>query len=170
MPRKYPKAEIGQVFGKWTVVGEGGKNKSGNRMLLCRCECGREKRVRESHLKSGASTQCDRCGVRKLSKGARAWATKRTTDAAGYTSSVTEAARTFGVSVTTANRRARKGQDPFSCRQLPSIKINGQLLTLNGAARTLGINHNTVRTRLRRGWTLPQALGIEPPPPRRRRK
>lgn len=48
---------IGQRFGRWTVI-EPAENKNGLTMWLCRCDCGTEKTVRTSHLKSGRSKSC----------------------------------------------------------------------------------------------------------------
>lgn len=49
----------GQRFGRWTVIKLAGRNpKSGEPMWLCKCDCGTEKVVRSSSLKSGASRSC----------------------------------------------------------------------------------------------------------------
>lgn len=44
------------------------------------------------------------------------------------------------------------------------VTVNGEtLLRIEWSERT-GINHSTIRARLRKGWTPEQAVGIEPPP------
>lgn len=51
----------GQKFGYWEVVSrDDEKSKHGHRMYLCRCVCGKEKKLRGSMLTSGASISC-RC-------------------------------------------------------------------------------------------------------------
>ena len=61
----------GRRFGRWTVLKLLGRHR-GNTLWLCRCECGREKPVSTANLRSGASTQCNRCVLEKM------WAAKRT--------------------------------------------------------------------------------------------
>jgi hypothetical protein len=59
----------GRRFGKWTVFAPGGLKEyvapSGRKyrftVWLCRCECGRELRMRSSNLIRRLSTQCHRC-------------------------------------------------------------------------------------------------------------
>jgi hypothetical protein len=48
--------EPGAVFGKWTVIGKNPHSRHGK--VLCRCACGREKKVFVSNLLSGLSTSC----------------------------------------------------------------------------------------------------------------
>jgi len=48
---------IGQVFGKLTVISLDHK-KDNRRFLLCKCECGNTKVVREDKLKSGHIKSC----------------------------------------------------------------------------------------------------------------
>lgn len=48
-------------FGKWTVKGRRGKDKIGNSLWECECDCGHVGIVRASALKSGKSTQCKEC-------------------------------------------------------------------------------------------------------------
>lgn len=44
----------------WTIVSELPSDR-GNRMVLARCTCGTEKRVRARHIETGASIGCRRC-------------------------------------------------------------------------------------------------------------
>lgn len=62
-------APIGQRFGRWTVVADGPDVRSPGgqkiRRVTVRCDCGREAPVALGHLKSGWSTQCRACGLRR---------------------------------------------------------------------------------------------------------
>lgn len=48
---------IGQKFGRLTVI-ERQESRQGRSMWLCQCECGKQKIVSSSHLKSGAVKSC----------------------------------------------------------------------------------------------------------------
>lgn len=52
----------------WTVIGHAPSDKKGNRMSLCKCECGVERPVRHGHLKSGHSSGCG-CVTRNRTHG-----------------------------------------------------------------------------------------------------
>jgi len=52
---------IGQRFNRWLVLSFHSKTKSGNSKYLCRCDCGRESPVQDSHIKRGTSAQCKVC-------------------------------------------------------------------------------------------------------------
>ena len=47
----------GRIFGRLTIVSDFGTSASG-RIVLCKCECGKEKRVRVSLLKKGSTKSC----------------------------------------------------------------------------------------------------------------
>lgn len=50
---------IGAKFGRWTVIDpDAGRSKSGNRLALCKCDCGNEGLVIAAKLKNGWSTSC----------------------------------------------------------------------------------------------------------------
>jgi hypothetical protein len=51
---------IGKKFGDWTILQEGDKQQ-GNKMLLCKCTCGKIKTVRRRALLNGLSTKCRSC-------------------------------------------------------------------------------------------------------------
>jgi len=51
----------GTQYGELTVVCEA--ETSGKRCVLCKCSCGNEATVRLSHLRSGHSQTCGRCGI-----------------------------------------------------------------------------------------------------------
>ena len=53
----------GQIFGMSTVIGPAESTSSGRRRWLCRCDCGSERIVLGSNLRSGHSTGC---GCRRL--------------------------------------------------------------------------------------------------------
>lgn len=48
-------------FGRWTPIKEMERNSSGNRMFLCRCDCGNEGSVTLNSLTGGKSSQCKIC-------------------------------------------------------------------------------------------------------------
>jgi hypothetical protein len=55
--------QIGDTFGRWTIIGEApvalvGKNHKRFRQWQCRCECGTERPVYEHSLKRGTSVSC----------------------------------------------------------------------------------------------------------------
>lgn len=47
-----------QKFGRLTALRTNGKNKKGNYLWLCQCECGSEKTIASSDLLTGNSTSC----------------------------------------------------------------------------------------------------------------
>ncbi|MEG3615574.1 hypothetical protein [Isoptericola haloaureus] len=55
-----PDPQIGDRYGKWTVVGDVIRLK-GRKHAQVRCECGIERNVQVGHLKAGESTQCRQC-------------------------------------------------------------------------------------------------------------
>lgn len=57
---------IGSVFGKWTVLSDGGNNNEGRKLYNCRCECGLERKVQSKYLRNGRSTQCGTCDFERL--------------------------------------------------------------------------------------------------------
>lgn len=57
MPSRFAKIEMGEVFGRWTVIGLGEPNDSGLRMT-CRCSCGAVREVLNKSLRSGNSKSC----------------------------------------------------------------------------------------------------------------
>lgn len=56
-----PITQIGDVFGKWTIVQKQQSDKHGKTRWLCRCECGVERTVAGALLRSGRSKSCG-CG------------------------------------------------------------------------------------------------------------
>lgn len=56
---------VGIKFNSWTVLSESQYDKWGSKQWLCICDCGNEKKVRQSDLKSNKSSQCRPCGYLK---------------------------------------------------------------------------------------------------------
>lgn len=48
----------GQKFNKLTILSHAGKNKTGQSLWLCRCECGNEKIVSAHHMKASTVKSC----------------------------------------------------------------------------------------------------------------
>jgi hypothetical protein len=48
----------GQRFGRLSVLACAGRTKRGNTIWTCRCDCGNEKIVQASHLRSGSTMSC----------------------------------------------------------------------------------------------------------------
>lgn len=49
---------IGKQFGRWTVLADAGVSTECHRLLLCRCDCGNERKIRGTSLRSGGSQSC----------------------------------------------------------------------------------------------------------------
>lgn len=58
---------IGLKYGNLTIIEFCGKQKNRKNVYLCRCDCGREKKVRIDHLRSGAISSCGRCDKKSKS-------------------------------------------------------------------------------------------------------
>ncbi len=59
---------IGTQYGRLIVIEESEKNKHGNRMLICKCECGNiTKPIRMADLRRGQTTSCG-CFNREMSR------------------------------------------------------------------------------------------------------
>ena len=54
-----------QRFGKWVVIRQAKRDRHYNRRWLCRCDCGRERIVIGSCLRSGKSKGCQSCQVKQ---------------------------------------------------------------------------------------------------------
>jgi hypothetical protein len=48
----------GQKFGRWSVISESGRDKYGNALWLCKCDCGKEAVKKSHHLVTGGSKSC----------------------------------------------------------------------------------------------------------------
>lgn len=49
---------IGRTFGLWTVIAQAESDKYGRKHYICRCSCGKERRVAADNLRSGKSSSC----------------------------------------------------------------------------------------------------------------
>lgn len=66
----------GQVFGKWTVLRQAGKDSRNNVVYDVLCECGNEATVTGSSLRRGCSSGCWTCGRKSAGRtctGKKAW-------------------------------------------------------------------------------------------------
>lgn len=90
---------------------------------------------------------------------------------------LTSAAAALGVLLPTVKRRIEKGytvEDAFLGRLKPRTGTRGKPISFQGEtypstaalAARYGLTGTLVLKRLKSGWTLPQALDVEPPPPR----
>ena len=61
---------VGQKFNYWVVVKDGGRNKDRHRSWLCKCKCGKKKKVEERYLLQDRSTSCG-CSKQADLKGQR---------------------------------------------------------------------------------------------------
>ena len=57
---------IGEKYGKWTVIDDLGTDSHGTRLFLCECECGNKSKVLGCNLRSGISASCGKCNVPKI--------------------------------------------------------------------------------------------------------
>ena len=55
---------VGERFGKWTVLGEEGKNRHNSMTYRCKCDCGSERTIVRHALTGGRTKQCKRCAIR----------------------------------------------------------------------------------------------------------
>lgn len=62
--------EIGQVYTRWTIIGDSVVTSSNQRKWPCRCQCGTQRYVLERSLRSGGSTSCG-CLRKERSRQAR---------------------------------------------------------------------------------------------------
>lgn len=51
-------APVGARFGRYTVIGQGGRTERGELRWLCRCDCGTERVLFPSNLKNGGTQSC----------------------------------------------------------------------------------------------------------------
>ena len=58
---------IGKKFGKWTVIGYGGRDNQNRVLAKCQCECGETALVKVSSLIKGRSKACRICSKRRHS-------------------------------------------------------------------------------------------------------
>lgn len=56
--RRLAPATVGERFDRWTVIDATEHGGNGVRAVMCRCDCGTERTVRLSYLRSGSSQSC----------------------------------------------------------------------------------------------------------------
>lgn len=61
----------GQRFGRLTVVECCGRSKDGQKVYLCRCDCGTEKKVRSGNLRNGNTQSCGCLSAEKTAERSR---------------------------------------------------------------------------------------------------
>lgn len=66
-PKEANEQQVGQRYGQLTVLKYVGQHSTGDRLYLCRCNCGQELTTGLSKLKSGKRTSCG-CGRSKPQK------------------------------------------------------------------------------------------------------
>lgn len=71
-----PKALNSDRFGRWTVLRENGRNKSGGVMWLCMCDCGTIRSVEGRSLRNGLSKSCGCLASEHRTEAARIAVTK----------------------------------------------------------------------------------------------
>lgn len=57
---------IGDKYGKWTVIDDLDTDNSGSRLFLCKCQCGNQSKVLGHNLRTGVSSSCGKCNVPKI--------------------------------------------------------------------------------------------------------
>lgn len=83
----------GDEYGELTVVRE--VESEGKRQVLCKCSCGNEATVRLSHLRSGHSSTCGKCGIEHN----------------GQRKTLVEWATEYGINKSTLRARLKSGLD-----------------------------------------------------------
>lgn len=194
----------GQRFGRLTVLERAGRDKRGQTLWLCKCDCGNESIIRSSNLKRGISTSCGcfrnektsqrrkihgqkhsrlytiwgnmkkRCsspndpafkyyGGREITVcveweksfvAFRDWALSN-----GYADNLTIDRIDVNGNYCPENCRWADVQTQMNnTRRNHTITFNGETHTLSEWSRLSGINYMSLKTRLRRGWTIERAL------------
>lgn len=72
----YPIDLSGMRFGRWTVLRECGRSKSGGVLWLCKCDCGTERCVNGGSLRNGVSNSCGCLGAEHRIEASRIAKTK----------------------------------------------------------------------------------------------
>ena len=58
--------KVGDKFGCWEVVeipNDKGRGRYKNHTLICKCKCGKVRRVQRAYLRNGLSTACQSCSA-----------------------------------------------------------------------------------------------------------
>lgn len=133
-------APIGQSFGHWDVLAEGEPGKNGKRRVLCRCSCGIERLVYLASLVAGRTRSCGH---------ARA-------EHRGLAQQAKEAAAEPEPAPAPA---APEAPEKASAKQQGNlIQIGERSQSLAAWAREVGRPESTIRYRLKRGWSVEDAV------------
>jgi hypothetical protein len=98
------KPEIGNRYGRLTVIGEADRDKHGARLLKVRCDCGAEKIVSMSNLRKGSTQSCGHAPCRVMNK-------NNQLEVPGYVD-VREAAAILGCTISAVRVRVTTGTLP----------------------------------------------------------
>lgn len=60
--------QVGDKYGKWTVIEDLKTDAHGTRLFLCECECGNKSKVLGPSLRKGFSTSCGKCNQPKINQ------------------------------------------------------------------------------------------------------
>ncbi len=173
---RVPQDLTGKQFGRWTVLGPGAK-RGKHKYYACRCECGAEKQVSGDNLKYGQSLSCgclksEKASERRVARVERPEDKRpdRLVSHASETLPLTEWAKRIGVTLSTIYGRLDRGWNLERAATEPPkpgtgrssrryLTYNGQTLLLTEWAEQLGISRQRLADRIRRGWSVAEALG-----------
>lgn len=100
--------KIGERYGKLVVIEMLGLDKTGHRVVKCKCDCGNVKDIRSSSLQNGKTMSCD-CGRYNKERFDKLHESrKHYHNVYGEKMSQTEMAKYFGVSPMTVTRAMNK--------------------------------------------------------------
>jgi hypothetical protein len=182
---------IGDVFGKWTVVGPairrtiGTKRPESFTFYMCRCDCGEERPVKASNLFYGRSLGCGSCQTPGSVRTKRNHMTR--TERHEERKARTELqvrCQHANVSIKLVQQRMARGMSEAQALGLaprPSHGPSGRRIgitvptaegplvfaTLPEACDFFGLRLGVVRNRLGKKWSEAQAFQVAPPPPHR---
>lgn len=60
--------QVGDKYGKWTVIEDLNTDSHGTRLFLCECECGNRSKVLGHALRKGLSKSCGKCNQPKINQ------------------------------------------------------------------------------------------------------
>jgi hypothetical protein len=185
-------AELGQVFGRWKVVGQTRVSQSGVPAIMCYCDCGTERLVSIRRLNKGTSTSCgclaaEKSAARLLTHGGSytleysIWRgilrrcnninCREYSYYGGRGIVICDEWLSFERFISDMGARSEKGlsierrdnDGPYSkenCYWATYTQQNNKSQTTSAWAKEYGLNQSTLRERLKRGWSMEDALSI----------